>query len=122
MPDPSAHDQCMWRQEVMPRMQVLTELNQPTLAAASLLPDCEASPRESFILFENVRGPKAKRGPFKFEPSIFPNCIVGRWLTLDAGDRDGDGDDDIALGSLIRMPVKVPEFLKDNWEKTGTSV
>ena len=29
----------MWRQEVMPRMQVLTELNQPTLAAGFLDPE-----------------------------------------------------------------------------------
>ena len=91
------------------------------IAAVSFFPDYDASPRESFILFENVSGPGAKQGRFRFEPSTFPECIVGRWLTLDVGDLDGDGDDDIALGSLIRMPVKVPDFLKDNWEKTGPS-
>jgi hypothetical protein len=41
---------------------------------------------------------------------------------MDAGDLDGDGDDDIALGSLVKMPSPVPEFLKKVWDDSGPSV
>jgi len=41
---------------------------------------------------------------------------------MDAGDLDGDGDDDIVLGSLVEMPTLVPEALKKSWEEKGPSV
>lgn len=88
------------------------------IAAVSFFPDYEASPRESFLLFENTGG----RDRLQFEPYTFPECVSGRWLTLDAGDLDGDGDEDIALGSLIRMPTAVPDFLKQQWEQKGPSL
>ena len=88
------------------------------IAAVSFFPDYEASPRESFLLFENT-GTKDR---LQFTASTFAECVTGRWLTLDAGDLDGDGDEDIALGSLIRMPTAVPEFVKEMWEKKGPSL
>jgi hypothetical protein len=88
------------------------------IAAVSFFPDYEASPRESFLLFENT----GTKDQLQFTTSTFPECVTGRWLTLDAGDLDGDGDEDIALGSLIRMPTAVPEFVKEMWEKKGPSL
>ena len=41
---------------------------------------------------------------------------------MDAGDLDGDGYDDLALGSLVKMPTPVPEFLKKTWDENGPSV
>ena len=41
---------------------------------------------------------------------------------MDAGDIDSDGDIDIVLASMIRMPTIVPDFLKDLWEKRSPSI
>ena len=48
--------------------------------------------------------------------------MTGRWISLEAGDLDGDGDDDLVLGSLIDMPTAVPEKLKGLWREKGPSV
>jgi hypothetical protein len=86
------------------------------IASASFFPDYQKSPRESFVYLEN-------KGDLKFEPSTFRQCIGGRWLTIDAGDMDGDGDIDIALGSMIGMTTTtIPDFLKDLWKKQSPSV
>jgi hypothetical protein len=85
------------------------------IAAISFFPDYTNSPRESFVYLEN-------QGHLTFTASTFRECISGRWLTMDAGDLDGDGDDDIVLGSLVEMPTLVPEALKKSWEEKGPSV
>lgn len=85
------------------------------IASVSYFPDYQSSPRESFVYLEN-------KGGMKFEASTFRECIGGRWLTMDADDIDGDGDIDMVLGSNIRMPTIVPDFLKDIWEKSSPSV
>ena len=59
------------------------------------------------------------------KPNTFRTCISGRWLTMDAGDVDGDGDIDLALGNYTYGPDKaihVPEFLIKTWEQRGPPV
>jgi hypothetical protein len=85
------------------------------VAAISFFPDYDHSPRESFVYWENLGG-------LNFSASTFRECISGRWLTMDAGDLDGDGDDDLVLGSLVKMPTPVPDFLKKTWDEQGPSV
>jgi hypothetical protein len=86
------------------------------IAAISFFPDYAHSPRESFVYLENL-------GDLKFSASTFPECIAGRWLTMDVGDLDGDGYEDIVLGSLSQMPgASIPPELKQIWEQRGPSV
>lgn len=86
------------------------------IAIASFFPDYEKNPRESFVYLENL-------GEMKFKASTFRECITGRWVTMEAGDIDGDGAVDLVLASLTQMPAKnVPEQLKKLWEERGPSV
>lgn len=62
----------------------------------------EASkPNEGFIFFEN-------KGNNSFSPSTFANTTQGKWLVMDVADMDGDGREDIVLGSFFRMG-KLPD-------------
>jgi hypothetical protein len=85
------------------------------IAAISYFPDYEGSPEESFVYLEN-------QGSLKFEAFSFPDSAMGRWLVMDAGDVDGDGDLDIVLGAANRTPYKVASALYEKWLKDGPSL
>jgi hypothetical protein len=85
------------------------------IAASSMFPDYVATPQESFLFFENRGGTNA----LSFHPRTLRQGVTGRWIAMDAGDLDGDGDDDIALGSLIEVPTPVPEKLRALWKEKG---
>lgn len=85
------------------------------IAAISFFPDYGRTP-EAFVYLEN-------RGDFDFKPGTFKGANIGRWLCLDAGDVDGDGDIDLALGAVAEMPDMVaPEALRALWLKQSPSV
>jgi hypothetical protein len=84
------------------------------IAAISFFPDYERTPEESFVYLEN-------QGGLQFAAYSMPECQVGRWLTMDVGDLDGDGWPDLVLGSFIRGPDRVPREFQDFWERTGPS-
>ena len=90
------------------------------IAAVSFFADYETAPQEGFLYFENHGLPGDRAWEFKAR-TLRPGA-TGRWISLEAGDLDGDGDDDLVLGSLIEMPTPVPDKLHGLWREKGPSV
>jgi len=87
------------------------------LAAIAYFPDFERGLMEGFVYFEN-------QGNLRFVPLSIPESADGRWIAMDAGDLDGDGDADIVLGSFIVGPttIAVPPAVHENWKTNGAAV
>lgn len=87
------------------------------IAAVSFFPDYERYPEESFVYLENTSG-------MNFKPRTISDARQGRWLVMDGGDLDGDGDTDIVLGSFPRGPKTtwIPDELQKSWETNRVSV
>ncbi len=83
------------------------------IATISFFADYANRPEEGFVYLKN-------EGDFKFQPYSLPATKNGRWLTMDAGDFDGDGKIDLMLGNFSVAPpmfktnidwTKQPPFL-----------
>ncbi|HSF54076.1 MAG TPA: VCBS repeat-containing protein, partial [Algoriphagus sp.] len=86
------------------------------IAAISYFPDYINYPEESFVYLEN-------KGNLKFTDYSFPQSTNGRWFVMDAGDLDGDGDIDLALGSFVFFePMGDTTGLGKRWLNQGPSV
>jgi len=113
------------------------------VAAIAFYPDYTAAAPENFVYLENTEnpGPQSDRGaaqriqagsgrgapnvpPLRFLAHTLAESADGRWITLDAGDLDGDGDIDLALGSFVRGPTTqpVPAGLEARWRTNGAAV
>lgn len=73
--------------------------------ASAFFPDEERAPGRSLLFLENVNAPE-----YAFDMQAIAGAPAGRWLVLTAGDFDGDGDEDVAVGSF----TYAPESLTDN--------
>ncbi|UJH90075.1 VCBS repeat-containing protein [Antarcticibacterium sp. 1MA-6-2] len=80
-------------------------------------PDYENYPNFSFVYLENIDAQH-----FKFDPYTFDKPELGRWLLIDSGDVDKDGDQDIILGSFTFAFTPVPKQLSQNWNTNDTDV
>ncbi|MFT3702558.1 MAG: VCBS repeat-containing protein [Agriterribacter sp.] len=86
------------------------------IAAISFFPDYVRYPEESFIYLEN-------KGHLQFDDYSFPEATKGRWVVMDAGDIDGDGDIDLALGSFVYFLADGDTTgLSKKWLTTSPSV
>ncbi len=63
------------------------------IATIAFFADYEKQPEEGFVYLEN-------EGNFKFKPYSLPQAKLGRWLTMDVGDIDGNGKQCILLGNF----------------------
>ena len=62
--------------------------------AAIAFSDDLNKPEQGFLLLQND-------GKMNFTALSTPGAADGKWITMEAADLDGDGDDDIVLGSFI---------------------
>ncbi len=86
-------------------------------AVAAYFPDFAKQPEASFVFLENRNAAQ-----FDFAAQSFPDATAGRWLVMEAGDCDGDGDTDLLLGSFVHSPAPTPGKLLQTWRSNDVDL
>ena len=81
------------------------------LAVIAYFADYRRHPEEGFVYLEN-------QGGMVFRPYSVPAARRGRWLTMDAGDVDGDGRAELVLGNFSAGPTLSKDTV--DWKKGPT--
>jgi hypothetical protein len=84
-------------------------------ASIAFYPDYEKLPEESFVYWEN-------KGNNTYKRYTFNGFADGRWLTMDVGDIDNDGDKDIVLGNAFFPVGSVPPAYISQWQTKAVSI
>ena len=82
------------------------------IAIIAYFADFINTPEKGFIYLENL-------GYNEFALRTFEGSNRGRWLTMDKGDADGDGDVDLLLGSFVYSATPVPDLIQEIWINEG---
>ena len=85
------------------------------IAAVSFYPDYGRGGEEAFVYFEQTKANE-------FTARTFPEAGLSRWMVLDAGDLDGDGDLDLALGAFNVKSSDASEETYQHWMKGNVPI
>ena len=77
------------------------------LTTIAFFGDLKNRPAETFLYFEQQRF-------LDFLPHAVPVSAFGRWICMDVGDWDNDGDPDVALGNFARG-FQIQKDLAPRW-------
>ncbi|AOW19820.1 FG-GAP repeat domain-containing protein [Urechidicola croceus] len=83
----------------------------------STFPDYKNHPKRSFVYLENKN-----YKTYEFEPKTIEDSKLGRWLLMDSGDVDQDGDKDIILSSFTYSFTPVPDENKELWNNKNADI
>lgn len=86
-------------------------------AVMSFFPDFVTAPDENFVYLENQNS-----NEYAFRSFTMAGLAAGRWLVMDKGDVDKDGDIDLLLGSFILSPGKDQKILLDKWRSENVDL
>lgn len=85
------------------------------IAAIAFYPGYADTPGEGFVYLENTGG-------FQFSPFTFASQGDGRWMVIDSGDLDRDGDADLVIGSFVGLlEPHIPDARQRRWLEQSPS-